>query len=185
MAAALLQRRLDLQGAHVIVTSAGTRSVNARVDPKAVAVMAERGIDIRRHVPRMTTSQVVEEAGSDLVLTMTAAQVRDVAVLTRSAFNRTFAFREAVRRSRYVSRPEPPFTDESALSELGAWTAALGEGRVPRDLLRKEFDDDIADPYSLSVDEVRRTADELDELALVLAGSAPWPTVASTSSVQP
>jgi protein-tyrosine-phosphatase len=64
LAAALLHRRA---GGRVHVRSAGSDPAES-VDPNAVAVMAELGIDISRALPRPLTDEVVGAA--DVVITM-------------------------------------------------------------------------------------------------------------------
>jgi protein-tyrosine-phosphatase len=64
MAAALAQRWL---GPRVYVRSAGVRA-SPEVDGFAVAVMAERGLDIAAHVPR--TLEELGDTGFDLIVTL-------------------------------------------------------------------------------------------------------------------
>jgi len=64
MAAAYLSR---LGGSAVEVRSAGSQPVD-QVNPAAVAAMAEEGIDIAAEVPKVLTTEAVEEA--DVVVTM-------------------------------------------------------------------------------------------------------------------
>ena len=60
--------------------------------------------------------------GADLVLVMTREHVRDVVVLDRDAWSRTFTLKELVRRAQGV---EPP----SAADGVAGWLRRLGEGR--------------------------------------------------------
>ena len=64
MAAAWLSR---LSGGHVEVRSAGS-DPGDQVNPAAVAVMAEVGIDMSAEVPKVLTTEAVKE--SDVVITM-------------------------------------------------------------------------------------------------------------------
>jgi arsenate reductase (thioredoxin) len=64
MAAGYLQH---LAGDRVEVLSAGSQPAD-RVNPAAVAAMAEEGIDLTRQVPKILTDQAVRE--SDVVITM-------------------------------------------------------------------------------------------------------------------
>ena len=64
MAAGLLQ---ELSGGRVEVLSAGSEPKD-QINPMAIAVMAELGIDIANNVPKILTVEAVRE--SDVVITM-------------------------------------------------------------------------------------------------------------------
>jgi low molecular weight protein-tyrosine phosphatase len=172
MAAALAQRHLEANGIDALVTSAGTHRGQVLVDPDAVRVMAERGLDITACTPRLLDRVVVTEDGADLVVAMTRVHLQAVAVMGAGVFKRSFTAKELARRTHRVMFA--PGLDEPTFA---AWRDAVGEGRLARDLLGEDPGDDIADPYGKSLAEHRRTADELDVLMAVIARSiAAWPT---------
>ncbi len=79
MAAGLLRRRLAEEGLadRYQVDSAGVWAVEGRpASENAVAVMAERGIDIRDHIARTITAYDVHEA--DLILVMSREHKRAI-----------------------------------------------------------------------------------------------------------
>jgi protein-tyrosine-phosphatase len=77
MAAALLRA---LHGRRIFVDSAGVRE--APVDPFAVAVMAEIGIDIGGHVPK--TFDLLEDTSFDLVISLSPEAQHKAVELTRT-----------------------------------------------------------------------------------------------------
>jgi protein-tyrosine phosphatase len=156
MGAGLLAARAAERGLELQVTSAGTRAAGLPVDPMAVRAAADLGVDIAAHEPRRITTAIVADEGTDLVLTMTRGHLRDVAVMGRQTFARTFTLREAVRRLQGISRM--PGLD------LPARVAAAAEGRRPADLMRDDPNDDVADPYGTGQAAVSRTAGEIDRL---------------------
>jgi len=83
MAEAVLRRRVpSLQ-----VSSAGIAALVGRpADPIAVALLAERGVDISEHRARQLTAAMVE--ASDLVVVMEERHVADVEALTPAARGR-------------------------------------------------------------------------------------------------
>jgi protein-tyrosine phosphatase len=170
MAAAFVQRHMDAHGIEALVTSAGTHCGSVLVDPEAVHVMHERGLDIGARPPRLLDRVAVAEDGADLVLAMTRAHLQAVAVMGPGVFQRAFTAKELARRTHRVMF-EQGHDDPS----FAAWRDAVGQGRTARDLMREDPDDDIADPYGESLDRHRRTADELDVLMAVITGSiAAW-----------
>ena len=87
MAEALLQARLAKVRPEVAVSSAGLAALVGRpADPLAVALLAERGLDISGHRARQLTPELV--SGADLVLVMEAEQQRSLEQLSRSARGR-------------------------------------------------------------------------------------------------
>ncbi|MGH6798176.1 MAG: arsenate reductase ArsC [Roseiarcus sp.] len=77
MAAALLRQ---LRGQRVFVDSVGLRA--APVDPFAVAVMAEVGVDLGRHQPK--TFEDLEDTSFDLVISLTPEAQHRAVELTRT-----------------------------------------------------------------------------------------------------
>jgi protein-tyrosine phosphatase len=83
MCEALLRHRLP----GLDVRSAGIAALVGRpADPVAVALLAERGIDLSAHRARQLTAQMVE--GVELVLVMEKRHVLDVEALTPAARGR-------------------------------------------------------------------------------------------------
>jgi protein-tyrosine phosphatase len=69
------------------VSSAGIAALVGRpADPLAVALLAERGIDLTRHRARQLTASMVEEV--DLVLVMEKGHVAEVEAMTPAARGR-------------------------------------------------------------------------------------------------
>jgi protein-tyrosine-phosphatase len=77
MAAALLKH---LHGRHIYVDSVGVRE--AEIDPFAVAVMDELGIDISRHHPK--TFDELEDTSFDLVVSLSPEAQHSAVELTRT-----------------------------------------------------------------------------------------------------
>ena len=185
MAEGLLRHHLATIGADVAVTSAGTRGPGhppLSVDRHAVTALAEFGVEIAGHQPRRLTRELIDGAGADLIITMTRGHLRDVATTVRTAFARTFTLRELARRAGTARRSLPTGLGAADVSELSGWVLGLGFGRRPADLLGDEPSDDIADPYGLSLADVRLTATDLDRLTRSIAAMSPWPRLARLES---
>jgi protein-tyrosine phosphatase len=163
MGEALLRARAQVTGLPVAVASAGTRAARLPVDPEAVRAVAALGVHIGEHTPRQVSRDLVATDGADLVLTMTRAHLRDVAVMGSGVFPRTFTLREAVRRLETVrlgARPEAAGPVEAARALIGR----AGEGRRPSELMGDHPGDDIADPYGAGAAAVAAAAVEIDHL---------------------
>ncbi len=121
----LFRRRLegvrDVDGETWTVTSAGTRRVDARTDINTVRAAASVGIDLNGHLPRVLDREILTTDGADLVLVMTREHVRDVVVLDRDAWSRTFTLKELVRRAQGV---EPPSAADGSPAGSAAWVRA-------------------------------------------------------------
>lgn len=78
MAAALLRH---LQGRHIFVDSVGVR--DAEIDPFAVVVMDEIGIDISKH--RAKTFDELEDTSFDLVVSLSPEAQHSAVELTRTS----------------------------------------------------------------------------------------------------
>ena len=163
MGQGLLAHHLVESGAEVTVTSAGTHASGLPVDPSAVSALHRLGVDISAHVPRRLDREVVRADGADLVIAMTRAHLRQVAVTDRTAFARSFTLLELARRIERSGPPRDP--------GLAAWVAHLGEGRRVADLMGDDPLDDVADPYGQGDAMVRRAADEIDRLTASVAAS--------------
>jgi len=169
-----------VQGASAIeVTSAGTYAGHAGepMQPGAAAVMSERGIAYDDFRASALTEALIES--HDLILTAERSHRADVVRLNPVAVHRTFTVLEFGRLV------------ESSAAGSSAPTAGLADGRFtpatmggivaraagsrgvvpPPDHAR---DDDVADPYSLPVEEFRRCAARLDDaFAPLLAALRP------------
>jgi len=161
MAAALLTDRLRAAGSRTRAGSAGTHASPSPVAPEAVAVMADRGIDIAAHAPRRLARDDVRYA--DLVVAMECAHVAHVVAMDSSAFGKTFCARELA--ARVESRGS-----RQADEDLDACLARLHRGRRAADLMRAAGELDIADPIGQSREAFERCAKELDDLMRVVVG---------------
>ena len=166
MGAALLRRELQRRDPEIVVASAG---VLARDGSPATAgtVKAARdfGIDLHGHRSQAATRDVI--ADSDLVLAMERMHVREVVVLDRHAFGRSFTLKEIVRRGEAHGARRPG-------ESQAQWLAAVHHGRRPNELLGSGTDDDVADPTSdWSVDH-ESMAEEVDDLMLRVVALL-WP----------
>jgi len=104
-------------------------------------------------------SELVEDddvRAADLVLTMTREHAREIIVMDPGARDRTFTFKEIVRRGEAAPRGDEP---------LSAWLARLASRRGPQDLLGSSPLDDVADPVGLPLSAHRTTLVLLDDLA--------------------
>jgi len=158
MGAALLRHHCAELGLDVQVASAGTQRHDLPVDPVAVAVMAEQGLDISAHQPRPLDRAVLDADGADLVITMTRDHLRTVATSAPGVFRRSFTAKELARR----------------LAVLESFDMdRLNEGRSSRDLMGDNPTDDIADPYGQSLQLHRESAAEIDGVMRMVAHALP------------
>ena len=154
MAAALLRHHLGVD-ATIEVASVGTIGWNGYpATPHAVAVLAERGIDLSAHISRKINRDDVERA--DVIIAMTAHDA--------DAADRTFLLAELIRLARGQRR-----NGES----VRQWAESIGQSRRP-DRPIGHAGDEITDPVGESIEVYRATASLLDrwlgELAAVLDG---------------
>lgn len=155
MAQALLARLLDDRGLVGRVRSAGLVPGSAPATAEAMAVMAERGLDVSGHRSRRLDATMIEQA--ELILAMTRTHVREVVALDSEAFSRTFTLKELVRRGVGVGARR----DEETLDD---WLERVSEGRRPSDLLGSSPHDDVADPLHQPVEVFDTAAAELERL---------------------
>ena len=155
MAAALLNHHTLRLGLDAMICSVGIESHDLAVDPEAVAVMAERDLDIRDHLPRMIDRAIIDQDGADLIVTMTRRQLRVVATLAPDALRRAFTAKELARR--LATSTDTPSLD------------TLNEGRTARDLMGDDGADDIADPYGNGLQLHRECAAALDAAMRTIA----------------
>lgn len=167
MAEALLRAGAGAVGLEVRVASAGRMASDIPADPHAVAVMADRGLDISGH--RSHTLNDADISAAHLILGMATEHVVDVAGRVPDAFAYTFMLREFVDRASQVG-PRPV---EMPLPE---YLGSMSTQRSHAGLLRGAAAD-IADPLGQSRRAFERTAAELEQLCWatvdLLAGYAP------------
>jgi protein-tyrosine-phosphatase len=169
MAAALLQRRLDLAEIDAEVVSAGFGPGGLPALDEVVEVMLELGLDLSQQRSRRVTQADVST--SDLIIVMTRQQAMEAVLLAPPSWPRTFPMVDLVRRA---ARTGPPGPNES----LGEWVARVHGGRQRSDLLALRLSDDIGDPAGSPSAVVRRTRDLLSSLVdefvqLISAGPPP------------
>jgi protein-tyrosine phosphatase len=155
MAEGLLRAQLSAAGIGAQVGSAGLLPGGSPAQPEAIAVMAERGIDITRHVSCQLTPEIARSA--NLVLGMTRQHVREACVGYGALLQRAFTLKELVRRGDNVGHRRD---DET----LYTWLGRVGTGRRPNDLVGDADLDDIADPIGKPRAFYEDTAEELDDL---------------------
>lgn len=155
MAEGILRAQLHDAGINAQVGSAGLLPGGSSPAPDAVAVMADRGVDITRHVSCQLTPDIARSA--NLIIGMTRHHVREACVAYGALLQRAFTLRELVRRAEELG---PRRADET----LYTWLGRVGMGRRPTDLMGDVSHDDIADPIGKPRMYYEHTADELGEL---------------------
>ncbi len=155
MAEVMLRHRLGDRGVPAAISSAGFVTQDRPASPPAVELLAGRGMDLQGHRSRRITADHLVEP--DLVLCMERMHVREIAVLDRDAFARTFTLPDLARRA----RAHGPRRDGEGVSD---WLARIGAGRRPSDVLGVAPEDEVPDPYGRPTAAYRRTAETLDEL---------------------
>ena len=166
MGAALLRRELHRRDPEIVVASAGVLAHDGSpATTGTVKAARDFGIDLHGHRSQAATCDVI--AGSDLVLAMERMHVREVVVLDRHAFGRSFTLKEIVRRGEAHGARRPG-------ESQAQWLAAVHHGRRPNELLGSGTDDDVADPTSdWSVDH-ESMEEEVDDLMLRVVALL-WP----------
>jgi protein-tyrosine phosphatase len=165
MAESMLRARLAVRGIDAEVTSAGFLVAGRPVADEVESVLAERGLEPSK--PHSASLDELDPRQFDLILCMTRAHVRELAVRVPDQLTRTFTVKELVRRGREIG---PRSSDES----VEAWLERARADRTPSMHLGDSPEDDVADPVGSPVKVFRATADELDAL---LAGVVDlvWP----------
>lgn len=155
MAEGLVVSLLRRYGARAHVGSAGLLRGGMPATDEAIAVMADRGVDISHHVSRTIDATIVRSA--PLVVGMARQHVREAVVTYGADIQRTFTLKEIVRRGEEVG---PRRHDETVFD----WLARVGAGRRSADLMGADHSDDVADPVGQSRAVYEATADELEAL---------------------
>jgi protein-tyrosine phosphatase len=135
-----------------IVGWAGSSAV-----PEAIAVAAERGIDISRHVARRLLRAHITAA--DLIVAM-AVEHRDAIVgAVPEAGSRSFTLKELVR----LLEALPPFpSSDTPRAELRERVATAADMRC-QGFEGNPRDEDLVDPIGMSMETFRAVAWEIDE----------------------
>jgi protein-tyrosine phosphatase len=174
MAEGMLRALLTNNGARADIGSAGLLRGGAPATRDAIAVMADRGIDISHHVSRTIDPEVVRS--TPLIIGMAREHVRE-AIGFGADLERTFTLKELVRRGDDTGPRRP---DETVFD----WLARVGAGRRSADLVGDDHDD-IADPVGRPRADYEETAGELDvllrQLVALLTGQ-PRRSASSASS---
>lgn len=155
MAEGLLRDRLERVGIDAHVHSAGLVTENRSASEHGVKAMSRRGIDIGQHRSRLLAVELVRSP--DLILAMELQHLREVAVLDRTAFPRTFTVPELARLARAIG---PRSADET----IESWIQRAGSNRRPSDMLGTRPEDEVEDPIGRSAREYEATAVELEGL---------------------
>jgi len=155
MAAAMLRARLAERGVDAAITSAGFLTEDRPAPPPILELLDARGLDVREHRSRRLTADDLQ--APDLVLCMERRHVREVAVLDRDAFERTFTLPELARRA----QAHGPRRDGETVRD---WLGRISAGRRPTDVLGAAPDDEVPDPYGRSSAAYRQAAEMIEHL---------------------
>jgi protein-tyrosine phosphatase len=150
MAEAILIGLLERRSVDAEVLSAGTMASGQPMDPVAMVAVARDGPDMKEHVSRPIRPVLIQ--GADLVLGMEREHVREIVVKTPNAWEKTFTFKELIRRGEKVG---PKFPGET----VADWLVRVGRDRDRQSLLGASRDDDIEDPIGMQASAIDRTAD--------------------------
>ena len=173
----MLRTLLTDNGARADIGSAGLLPGGAPATRNAVAVMADRGIDISGHVSRTMDPEIVRS--TPLIIGMAREHVREAIVGYGADIERTFTLKELVRRGD-ASGPRRP--DETVFD----WLGRVAAGRRSADLMGDDHEDDIPDPVGRSRAHYEATARELDflfrRLVALMIGGLPRSAADANSS---
>jgi protein-tyrosine phosphatase len=155
MAEAILIGLLERREVDAEVLSAGTQASGQPMDPVAMDAVARDGPEMREHLSRPIRPLLLQ--GADLVIAMEREHVREIVVNTPNAWEKTFTFKELVRRGEKVG---PKFPGEAVVD----WLGRAGRDRDRQDLLGASHDDDIEDPIGMQASAIDHTADVIRAL---------------------
>jgi protein-tyrosine phosphatase len=149
--------------APVRVASSGVHGLRGQpAAPRSVAEADRRGLDLRRHLARVTDATDVAE--SDLVITMTALHRRRVVRLCPGAAPYTFTLAELARLVAELPQPD----GDPSVRERVRWVARRGHearaGRGPEDVV-----DDVDDPYGGPQEDYAVAAERIEALVMAVA----------------
>jgi protein-tyrosine phosphatase len=159
MAEGILRRLLADAGMVATVASAGLLPGGSPATGHAVAVMADRGIDVAGHRSRPLDRELAQ--ATPIIIGMARHHVREACVTYGAPIERTFTLKELVRRGEQAG---PRGGGETA----GEWLARVGAGRRTADLMGEDPADDVADPVGHPRADYEDTADELSDLLVRL-----------------
>jgi protein-tyrosine phosphatase len=168
MAEGLLSALLARHGARADIGSAGLLAGGVPATDDAIAVMADRGVDISHHVSHTLEPELAQT--TPLVIGMTRQHVREAVVAYGADMERTFTLKELVRRGEEAGPRRP---DETVFD----WLARVGANRRTADLMGDDDDDDVPDPVGRPRAAFEETAEELEillrGLVVLLVGGPP------------
>jgi low molecular weight protein-tyrosine phosphatase len=160
MARALVSRRFPERVGDLTFGSAGVAGLDGEHPTReAIVAMKARGVDISEHVAQSISTGLV--AGSDLVLTMEAAQSEHIGLTSASV--PVFLLRklgEAARRALKSADESVEGTPPERLSRLRSFAASI-ERRAGWEL--PAFSYEVADPIGRPFDEYVRAADTMEK----------------------
>jgi protein-tyrosine-phosphatase len=165
MAEAMIRRELELRGVDAHVDSAGTKAAfGIPATREAIAVMDADGFDITQHASRPVEATDLDRA--DIILTMTRAQLRELAIRSPGAFPRLFTMKELAR----LARAGGPRRHQ----DVGGWIGHVAAGRRTTDLLGDDPLDDVDDPVGCSLEVYAAVARELTRATADVVDAC-WP----------
>ena len=166
MAAGLLAAMARERGVPIEVRSAGLVTEDRPAAPEAVALLARRGIDIGEH--RSTLLRPESVADADLILGMERQHAREAAVLAPERVARCHPLLALARSASGAPR--------EGAEDVRSWLDRIGAIRAPYELLGRDHQDAIPDPYGRGKAAFRAALNEiegaLDSLAPYLLRSA-------------
>jgi protein-tyrosine phosphatase len=160
LTASALEQRAAEAALPVLVQSAGiTARPGLSATPDTIKAARSLGRDLSGHVSVPLDREAI--ATADLVIGLERRHVQEVVLMVPSAFSKAFTLKELARRGTELgARP--------ADLAVGDWLAEVHTGRRPTDLLGMSSDDDVADPTGSAAVDHRSTAEEIDDLSVVV-----------------
>jgi protein-tyrosine phosphatase len=148
------------RGETAVVSSAGLLEDGRTSPEEVVELVGTLGGDLSERTSHQVTAEDLDRA--DVVITMERHHLREAALMTASAWPKTFTLKEIVRRGSAIGGIEE---DEP----VEAFLARLHEDREPAELLGDSSSDDVADPFGGTAEQYEVTWHEIDELVTALA----------------